>query len=469
MQSLLRSGRELVRHARLHPFDTSTAAGRTQERHRRVLLTMGANVLARGTSLLVIILTLRIALPYLGQERYGALATVVSFSALLTFLDLGIGNALVGRVAQASVTAGESGLAGLVSRATWVLASIGLAIATVLGLLATFAPLAWAFKDVSAGVLLEVRHTLLLFAVLFGLSIPLGAAQKVYHGLQRGYVVHLVTTGFMLAGLGLLALLTTLDAPMPAFLFAGYGMQVLSGGALLIMLARGGGLTGPRLEYFVGPATRDLLRVGGLFFFLQLGVMAGWGGDALILSATIGPAAVVVFTIVDRASQLVTVPLTMVNAPLWASYAEAFARGDTGYIRKTLRRSLVFTVAGALGMSAALYAASGPLFRFMAKATVAVPVAFLVAFLAWIVLRAVGDSLAMYLNGVHVLRPQLAVVVLYVALSVPVKVVVASGYGLAPFVVASLSCYILAVVVPYLTVFRRQVLLPLEQATERVT
>ena len=40
---------------------------------------------------------------------------------------------------------------------------------------------------------------------------------------------------------------------------------------------------------------------------------------------------------------LVTGPLSMVNAPLWGGYADAYARGDFGYIRKTLHRSLLLT------------------------------------------------------------------------------------------------------------------------------
>ena len=82
---------ELRASLRLKPFDTSSEEGRSKERQRRALLTMIADVFARGCGLIVLILTLRIALPYLGQERYGILATVISFASILIALDLGIG------------------------------------------------------------------------------------------------------------------------------------------------------------------------------------------------------------------------------------------------------------------------------------------------------------------------------------------------------------------------------------------
>jgi O-antigen/teichoic acid export membrane protein len=441
---------------RLRPYDTSTEEGRTQERHRRAILTMLANVLARGIGLVVLILTLRIALPYLGQERYGVLATIVSFAALLAFLDLGIGNALIGQVARTAVR-DPTALPRLVSRAFWVLTLVGLLIAAVLCALARHAPLAWAFKGASLGSLEEGRAALVLFSVLFGASVPLGAMQRVYQGLQRGYLVHLVTAVCSLVGLALLHVLTTIQARMATFLFVGYGMQVVSGLALLLLIARGGGLTGPRLEYFHGPETSGLLKVGGLFFFLQIGVMAGWGSDPLILSSTIGPLAVVVFTLADRTSQFISVPLAIVNTPLWASYAEALARGDKGYMRRALKRSLAFTTIAAGVAAVALFLASDTLFRFLSKDVVEVPRVFLAIYLAWVVLRAQGDCFAMYLNGVHVLRPQLVVTALYVAIAVPAKAVFASRYGLEPFIAASICCYLLTVALPYLTLFRREV------------
>jgi O-antigen/teichoic acid export membrane protein len=439
---------------RLQHFDTSTEEGRSKERQRRALLTMIADVFARGCGLLVLILTLRISLPYLGQERYGILATIISFASILIALDLGIGNALIGQVAKTTV-ADRDEIARLVSRAFWVLTLVGATITVLLLLLSQLAPISWAFKGASPGSLQECRSTLALFAVLFGASIPLGAMRNVYHGLQRGYVVHLVSASLTVVSLALLFLLTRFHAGMPAFLFVGYGTQVLAGLILLVPFLVQGRITGPRREYLIGEETRKLLRVGGLFFLLQIGTMAGWGADPLILSSCIGPLAVVVFTLADRAAQLIAVPLFIVNKPLWAAYAEALARGDKAYIRKTLKRSLLVTALIATSIAMALFFGSTTIFRFLSKSVVVVPRGFLAVYLLWAVIRSLGDCLAMYMNGVHVLRPQVILVVMFIAVSIPAKIIFAQTSSLAGFVVASILSYLLASIIPAFTIFRK--------------
>ena len=447
---------ELRASLRLKPFDTSSEEGRSKERQRRALLTMIADVFARGCGLVVLILTLRIALPYLGQERYGILATVISFASILIALDLGIGNALIGQVAKTTVV-DDAEISRLVSRGFWVLTLIGATVTVVLLFVSQLAPIAWAFKGASPSALAEGRSTLALFALLFGASIPLGAMRNVYHGLQQGYVAHMVSAGVTAISLGLLFFLPRLHAGMPAFLLVGYGAQVFSGLILLVPFIVKGRITGPHWEHFSGAETRSLLKVGGLFFLLQIGTMAGWGADPLILSSRIGPLAVVIFTLADRAAQLIAVPLYIVNKPLWATYAEALARGDKAYIRRTLKHSLAATALISTSVALVLFFGSATIFRFLSKSVVVVPQGFLAVYLLWAIIRSLGDCFAMYMNGVHVLRPQVILVVCFIAISIPAKIIFAGTSSLAGFVAASILSYLVASVIPTFTIFRKDV------------
>ena len=83
--------------------------------------------------------------------------------------------------------------------------------------------------------------------------------------------------------------------------------------------------------------------------------------------------------------------------------------------------------------------------------------AFLAVFLLWAILRALGDSLAMYLNGIHMLRPQVILVLLFVAVSIPSKILLAATSSLTGFVVASILSYLVATVIPIFTYFRKEI------------
>src|SRR5207244_7914415 len=75
---------------------------RASGRHRRLLLTGLTSVGARGVSVLNVLISVPLALAYLGTERYGLWMTITSFVALLNFADLGLGNRLIHAISEAN-------------------------------------------------------------------------------------------------------------------------------------------------------------------------------------------------------------------------------------------------------------------------------------------------------------------------------------------------------------------------------
>ena len=67
------------RYLRLSAFDSSTEQGRSAERYRMAAWSVVANVLSKGMSLTVIVMSVSLTLPYLGAERFGVWMTISSF------------------------------------------------------------------------------------------------------------------------------------------------------------------------------------------------------------------------------------------------------------------------------------------------------------------------------------------------------------------------------------------------------
>src|ERR1035438_2273421 len=87
---------------RFTAFDTSSEAGRSKERYRRVALTTLTSVGARGIGTLMALVSVPLTLGYLGKERYGLWMTISSIVAMLSFADFGMGNGLLNAVAVAN-------------------------------------------------------------------------------------------------------------------------------------------------------------------------------------------------------------------------------------------------------------------------------------------------------------------------------------------------------------------------------
>jgi O-antigen/teichoic acid export membrane protein len=190
---------------------------------------------------------------------------------------------------------------------------------------------------------------------------------------------------------------------------------------------------------------------------LQIGYVLAWSIDGSLTSAMLGASSAGLLAVVQRLFQLVTVPLNLLNAPLWPAYSDAAARGDQAFLRATLRKSMLFTLLFAGFGSATLVLLSEEIVNLWFGKHLLIPAGLIALAAVMATFEATGNSFAMYLNGLHVLRPQLFVAGSFVLLSIPMKFSLIRLYGVEGLVASTIFCYTLCVLIPYANFFRREV------------
>jgi O-antigen/teichoic acid export membrane protein len=450
----------------LRRHETTSAQGRARERYRLAAWAALTNVASRGLSMLLVILGVRLTTNYLGTTRFGVWATVASMTAMLSLLDLGVGNALINRVAHAVASDDPAAMRRIVTGGAGVLAMIGLAVMAILLPLALLLPWQELLKLPDSALSVEARNAAIVFAVLFSVNLFGSGLLRILAGQQRSHEVNLLSgcaTG--LACLGLFWA-SSQHASVPWLLVATFGFQTLAGLAAGALLVRRGLISRHGAGAAVTSERPHLLRVGSLFLLLQLGTMLGWGGDSVILAVARGASDVAVFAVAMRLFQFASQPLAMLNAPLWAAYADATARHDFHFVRHTLKRSLLISLVGTSTLSCALVIAAPFLVSTWTHGTVSIPTPLLALLALWTVIDGCGNAFGVYLNGTGVVREQVWVVTAFCALAFPLKLLVAPELGAPGLVVATIASYGIAVIGPYLTILRTRVLKPTtEQAT----
>lgn len=444
----------LTKYLRLAPFDMSSEQGRSDERYRLAVLSMTANVLSRGISMLVMIFSVSLTIRYLGAERFGVWMTVASFVGMLTFLDLGVGNALTNKVAQVAVQDDPAALRRSISGGLGFLFALACVVAAFLYGLVSVLPWNRLIKVQELALHAEISNTVAVFAVLFGFNLFTNGIQRIFAGLQRAFEAHLISVAGSCLSLLALWIATRQEAGIPYLLAATLGCQSLANLGLLLILARRKLFTLRRIGSHTGAEAGHLLNVGGLFFILQIGTMVGWGADSLIISSTLGAAQVAAFSIVQRLFQFITQPLSILNAPLWGAYADAHSRGEKPFIRKTLKTSLIGTSGFCLAGVAALVMLGERLVEIWTGNAVNVSLVLLAAYGSWAVLDATGNALAMFLNGCGVVKPQVFTVIIFVIVSIPAKFFSISNFGLEAMIVVQALIYLLITSVAYGAIFR---------------
>src|SRR5712691_3374482 len=449
-----------ILYLRLLPFDTGSPEGRMQERYRLAAWAVATNIVSTALGMLAFVITVPLTLSYLGEERFGVWMTVASLAGMLSFLDLGVGNALINHVATAKATGNSLQLRRVITHGLLLLSAIGLTVGIILISITYWLPLDRLIKVTSSLAAEEVKQTLRIFVVLFSASIPLNGVQRVFQGLQRAWQANLVRGFGSLLSLGLVIALAQRQAGPSTLLLATYGAQIFILLALLVILFR---------ERLIGKSRRlenegqhvkirGFIRLGGLFFILQIGVMIGWGSDALIVSSVLGAAEVTKLAIVQRLFQFVTVPLAIVNAPFWGAYAEAHARNDNAFVSRTLRLSFFGTALIAALASGVLFLGSQWIFKTWIGETSVVPTMLVMAYALWVVFEATGNAFAMFLNGVGEVRVQVISTLLFCAIALPMKFALVAEFGIAAIVFATIIAYLITPVGLYAFLFWKKVL-----------
>ena len=449
-----------LEYLKIREFDQSTPEGRQIERYRRGLLTGLANLLSKGSGMIVLIISVPLTLPYLGQERFGIWMTLASLTAVFSFFDFGIGSALLNAVARkngkncheksiAFVATNGIVLLFLISMILFIFLVISIVILNRNDIFIQY------FNFANNN---EFIYSLFIAVLLICLNIPISGVNKIYLGIQRGYVAYSFNAFANILSIFILFSAPLMQYSIPELIFFTSGIQIIISSSLIARM------------YFVNILQFDLVRTsqirkisihlfqsGFIFFVLQFSAVVGFGSDLLLISALLGPSQVVIFVIVQRMFQFVSQPISLLLQPLWATYAEASVRGDRSYIRTTLFYSSAITLTVSAAVSTLIFVFHEFILDQWVGGETAVPALLVLSFALWTVLESCGIALSMFLNGTSIMRPQLYVTVAFCVIIFPLKVFAVLNFGVSSVIFPTIIAYVLSIVVPFSTFFRHHI------------
>jgi O-antigen/teichoic acid export membrane protein len=456
--SLLRV-HELLALVRVRQFDTSTQGGRSRERYRRAVLTALAAAFAKSVSILTVLVTVPLTLHYLGSERYGLWLTISSLTVFLGFADLGLGNGLMNAVSSAFGRDDRAAARTSVSSAFFMLLGVVVVVLALFAALYVVIPWETVFKVTSPLAIREAGPAVAIFVACFALNLPADVVQRVQMGYQEGFASQLWQALGSVFGLAAVLTAVHLKLGLPFLVLA------LSGGPLLATTLNAIDQFGRRRPWLrpqwscASAATaRRLLRVGVSFFVLQLAVALAFTSDNLVVAQVLGAEAVPQYAVPMRLFSLLGIALAMALSPLWPAYAEAVVRGDTHWVQRTFRRSLLFSALG-IGIPAAILVLVGPWVLTVWVGTAIEPTFWLLLGLGiWATINAVGYSTAMLLNGIGAIWLQAILGVAMGVAALGLKIVFTQRFGVAGTIWATIVAYSLITLLPVLWYSRRRVL-----------
>lgn len=327
--------------ARLRSFDTSSAAGRSKERHRKILLSTSSNFLARGFSLAVNLLVIRLVLAQLGKQEYGVWVAITAFLMWSTLLDFGILNSLVNAVSEAYGKDDRDTIVKHVSTGFFSLIIVAVVLAITVVILV--GQVKWSVLFSSSGVVSEhkLRWSVAAAIVPFIVGIPLSVVRQIYAGLQKTYVsnVFLVISALLTIAAVMVAIACGTGLPW-LVLASGVGAPIAALLNLAYLVKFDMPWLKPHLDRFSMDSLRRLLRSSAPLFLFQLGALLVNYSQPFILAHVTSYSLVADYSLLLRLYTLAGTVIVLSTSSFFPAFREAFEKGDRHWVRKNFFRML---------------------------------------------------------------------------------------------------------------------------------
>lgn len=418
-------------------------------RYRRILKAVSSGAGARVLSAGIALVSLPLAVRYLGAERYGIWVTITTTVVWINLLDLGIANTLTNSISRAYAL-GDKGYAA--KYFTNALLITGGTAAIVGGAFVFICPRVNWMKllNVSGNVQSsEVTSTVAVAATLTLLALPCNLVGKVLGGYQELHRYnYAICAGAVASVLGLV-LGITLHVSMPVLFVMSVGCLTFASLANLIVVTvwRKPWLA-PRPALLDGSIINELLSSGSSFFLIQVAAVIVFSSDNLVVSHYVGAAEVTPYSVTWRLVGLAALVQSLLFPALWPAYAEAYAKRDYGWIRHTFSLTMKGTIALNLLCGAGLVVFGRAMIRVWAGPAAVPTLALLAAMGLWALISGFMSVESCLLAALNRTREQAFLSILAAAVNIWLSIVLVRRVGSLGVIGGTILSYVLVLVIP---------------------
>ncbi len=424
-------------------------------RATRILQSVVTGLGTKAVAVVVSFISVPLTVGYLGAERYGVWIIISTLLAWINLADFGLGNSLTNALSEAYGKDRRDLAQQHVATASWLL--VGILTVLGCGLAACWGWIDWIgiFNIKTAAARAEAGPAVAVALALFLVNLPLTLVSRILYAHQEGVLANLWTAAGNLASLLGLLLVVQFQGGLVWLVVGISGAIVLVSALSAIWLfAVHKPWLRPDFSKISKASARQISRVGGLFFILQLAGLILFQTDNLIIAHYLGAEAVTPYSITWRLFTYTALLQTLIFPSLWPAYAEAFARKDGAWIRRTFRLNFVFAVASTFALALPLVIFGTTVIERWAGAAAVPPQSLLLWMGVWSVLSAAMESISCLLSSSGQLRGQPIYASVTAGANLVLSATLIHPFGITGVIAATVISYMLFNVVPALVVTR---------------
>lgn len=311
----------------------------SNQRTKNYLTQIKGAVVFKAGAVLASFLVIPIMIDYLGQEQFGVWSTLLTIISWVVFFDLGVGNGLKNKVAEALSKNNRDEAISYIGSGYGLIAIVSLFLWLIVNFISFFIPWQKFFNTtiVSESTLHSTVAIALSFIIL---NFWLGLISALLGAIQKTSLISLGQLISNCAALALVFLLSKTTNSSIVYLAIIYGVTAAFANIILsFWFFRRFPELRPTLKLDV-VHIRPLLAVGLKFFIIQLAFLVIFTTDKFLITQIFGPVYVTQYEIVFKLFSIVTFLHSLITTPLWSAYTDAYHREDYDWIRKMIKKQI---------------------------------------------------------------------------------------------------------------------------------
>ncbi|MDO3628845.1 lipopolysaccharide biosynthesis protein [Mucilaginibacter sp. BT774] len=400
------------------------------ERTLKAKKNVAISFLLKGISIFIGFVLIPMTINYVNPTQYGIWLTLSSVMSWFSFFDIGLGNGLKNKVAQANALKDYSQARIYISTTYAILAIISASVFMLFFGLNHF--ISWPrilnTSDVNGG---NLNH---LALIVFGLFCIQFVAQIVnviltaLHEPARVSLMYVVGQICVIIVIYILTKNTRGELNYLVFVLGGMPVfvQLLTS---IIYFNTTYKHVSPSIKLINFKYSRELLSLGGVFFIIQMGALLLFETDNILITQLFGPRSVTTFNVAYKLFSMVIMIFNIIITPFWSAFTDAATKGDMAWIRRVLTKMEKYWLL-LCAFTLVILFASPLIYKFWLKGSVSVPfsvsvaMAFYVMGYSWIMLQ------CFFLNGIGKIRMQVYLYAICTLINIPTGILLGKYMGI---------------------------------------
>ncbi len=424
---------ELLNKAQGSEVAYTDSATRTKAVKLHISLNFIYKALAIGLSYLLVPLTIK----YLNVEQYGIWLTLLSLMSWVAFFDIGLGNGLRNRLTEALAMNDVKLARTYVSTAYIAISFIALILFVIFVSLLPFAPWNKIFNvtSLSNNELMKVVFVVVFF---FLFNFILSLCIQIFNAYQQASLSSMKGLLLNLLAFTAIYFLTRYTSGRLLYLGLCYGLSMVLANLLLTFyFYKKHKEVLPSIKYVDFSKIREIASLGIKFFIIQMAVLVIFATDNMIITQVLGPEQVTPYNVVFKLFSIIAVGHSILVAPLWSAYTDAYAKGDIKWIRNILRKLNMLMIPIILSVLI-LVVFARDIIRIWVGPEIKFPYLLVVYMGIYIIISVWNNNFGFVLAGISKIRLSVISAILGASINIPVSIYLVNRMGISGIILGTI-------------------------------